>query len=320
MRSGYALRVEHGAVDAHRFEQLVTEAREADPAVAADGLRQALALWRGPALADFAFEPWAHAEIVRLEELRLDALQDRIDADLALGRAAGLVAELEALVVEHPLRERLRGQLMLALYRSSRQADALDAFRAARETLVEQLGIEPGRELRRLERAILEQDPSLDVAAVAQPVAAAPAAEQRPARAGDVVRRPQEGAARGARAARPTGGVRLLTLTGPAGTGKTRLALQATAEATPGAGHGRRRAGRDRRSRPRRPLDRHRPRPERDLEPRASEALVAFLRRSPTLLVLDNFEQVLEAAPLLAKLLAGAPTLQLLVTSRAPLA
>jgi predicted ATPase/DNA-binding SARP family transcriptional activator len=316
--SGYALRVANGALDAHRFEQLVGEAREADPAVAADGLRQALALWRGPALADFAFEPWAHAEIARLEELRLDALQDRIDADLALGRADGLVAELEALVVEHPLRERLRGQLMLALYRSSRQADALDAFRAARETLVEQLGIEPGRELRRLERAILEQDPSLDADAVAQPAAAAADPENGPAApATSFVGRRKELREVRALLARP--GVRLLTLTGPAGTGKTRLALHATAGEMPGrdtvvvelaaivdpdlvASSIATALGLSETS-----------------KARAGEALVAFLRGSRTLLVLDNFEQVLGAAPVLATLLAGAPTLQLLVTSRAPL-
>ena len=151
--AGYQLNVERDRLDAHRFERLLAEARGAEPAVAGDRLREALALWRGPALVDFAFEPWAQPEIGRLEELRLDALQDRVEADLALGRSAELVAELEALVAEYPLRERLRGQLMLALYRSGRQADALAAYRAARETLVEELGIEPGPALRRLERA-----------------------------------------------------------------------------------------------------------------------------------------------------------------------
>ena len=135
----------------------MTEARGAEPAVAAESLREALALWRGPPLVEFAYESWAQGEIDRLEELRLAALQDRIDADLALGRAAELVGELERLVAEHPLAERLRGQLMLALYRSGRQAEALDAYRAARATLVEQLGIEPGSALRRLERGILDR-------------------------------------------------------------------------------------------------------------------------------------------------------------------
>ena len=189
--SGYELRIEYDALDSHRFERLVVDAGEADAAAQPNCCVRRFGLWRGPALVDFAFEPWARAEIARLEELRLDALHDRIDADLELGRATALVAELEALVAEHPLRERLRGQLMLALYRASGQADALDAFRAARETLVQQLGIEPGRELRRLERAILEQDSSLDVDAVARPVAVSSTPGHGSPRAGNVVRRPE---------------------------------------------------------------------------------------------------------------------------------
>src|SRR5262249_50614233 len=129
--AGYRLDVGHESLDVHRFERLLGEARGAEPTVAGDTLRSALALWRGPALVDFAYEPWAQTEIARLDELRLDALEDRIEADLALGAAAELVAELEALVGEHPLRERLRGQLMLALYRSGRQAHALPPYPAA---------------------------------------------------------------------------------------------------------------------------------------------------------------------------------------------
>ena len=125
-------------------------------------LRAALALWRGPPLSDFASEPFAHGEIARLEELRLSALEERIEADLALGRDAELVAELESLVREHPLRERLRAQLMLALYRSGRQAEALAAYQQARSMLAEELGLEPGRTLRELEGAILRQDSQLD--------------------------------------------------------------------------------------------------------------------------------------------------------------
>ena len=132
-----------------------------DAAGAATALREALALWRGPALADFTYEPFAQTEIARLEELRLVALEERIDADLALGRHVELVAELEALVDSQPLRERPRAQLMLALYRSGRQADALGAYRAARDTLVEELGVEPGPRLKELEAAILRQDESL---------------------------------------------------------------------------------------------------------------------------------------------------------------
>jgi YVTN family beta-propeller protein len=125
-------------------------------------LREALALWAGPALADFTYEPFAQPEIARLEEARLAALEDRIDADLAAGEHARLVGELEALVRAHPVRERLQGQLMLALYRSGRQADALAAYRDARRGLLDELGLEPGRPLQDLERAILAHDPALD--------------------------------------------------------------------------------------------------------------------------------------------------------------
>ena len=150
---GYELRVAPDEVDAARFERLV-----------ADGAaREALALWRGPPLADVADEPFAAAEIRRLEELRLTALEQAIDAELADGRHRELVAELEGLVAEHPLSERLHGQLMLALYRSGRQAEALEAYRRARSTLVEQIGVEPGPQLRRLHEAILRQDASLDL-------------------------------------------------------------------------------------------------------------------------------------------------------------
>ncbi|MGH3065579.1 MAG: BTAD domain-containing putative transcriptional regulator, partial [Gaiellaceae bacterium] len=151
--------------DLHRFVTLANDGREmlaaGDAAASATVLREALALWRGPALADFLYEPFAQSEIARLEELRTVVLEERIAADLALGRHAELVSELEALVQSQPLRERPRAQLMLALYRCGRQADALAAYRTARETLVEELGIDPGPELRELEAAILRQDESL---------------------------------------------------------------------------------------------------------------------------------------------------------------
>ena len=158
---GYVLRGRPELVDANRFATLVDGAR-GDPAHVALALREALGLWRGPALSDFAYESFAQPEIVRLEELRLHALEDRIDADLACGRDGDLVPELEALVAEHPLRERLRGQLMLALYRAGRQGDALAAYQDVRARLDEELGVEPTRELRERERAILVQDPALD--------------------------------------------------------------------------------------------------------------------------------------------------------------
>jgi DNA-binding SARP family transcriptional activator len=160
-RWGYFLRCEPEEVDLDRFERLLAEAAP----LAAQGRRarlaEALSLWRGPALADLGNEPALSLDITRLEELRLVALERRIDADLELGAHEELVPELEALVAEEPLRERLRGQLILALYRSGRQAEALVAYREARQVLVEELGIEPGLELRALERAILCQDPSL---------------------------------------------------------------------------------------------------------------------------------------------------------------
>ena len=158
-------RVEDGELDVDRFERLVGGGAQAlardRPADAAARLREALALWRGPPLADVAYEAFAQPEIARLEERRIAALEQRIDADLALGRHADLVAELEGLVAEHPLRERLRAQLMVALYRSGRQADALEAFGAARRALLDELGVEPGPALRELQAAILRQDPEL---------------------------------------------------------------------------------------------------------------------------------------------------------------
>src|SRR4051812_41058361 len=149
---GYELRVPADALDATRFVRLVERG----------AARQALALWRGGALDDIADEPFAAAEIGRLEELRLNALEQAIDDDLAEGRHGELVGELEALVAEHPLSERLHGQLMLALYRSGRQAEALEAYRRARALLVEEVGIEPGPDLQRLHAAVLAQDTSLD--------------------------------------------------------------------------------------------------------------------------------------------------------------
>ena len=159
---GYSVRVGRDQLDLLRFERLVEEARGVEaPEAAAATLRDALSLWRGPPLAEFANEAWAQPEIGRLEELRLAALEDRIDADLALGRHADVVGELEVLVSGNPYRERLCGQLMLALYRSGRQAEALAAYRDTRRVLDEELGLEPGQELRELERRILAQDERL---------------------------------------------------------------------------------------------------------------------------------------------------------------
>src|SRR6266566_2271498 len=161
--SGYRLVVDPESVDVFHFVGLADEGRSRLAAGDAATLRAALDLWRGAPLADFVWEPFAQPEIARLNELRLAALEDRIDADLALGRHGQLVPELERVVVEHPLRERLRAQLMLALYRAGRQADALAVYQQARKALVDELGIEPGESLRQLERAILAHDPALGI-------------------------------------------------------------------------------------------------------------------------------------------------------------
>src|SRR5205823_4003443 len=162
---GYVLQLEPDELDLDRFEQLLRRGREelarGDSAEAAATLRSALALWRGPALADVLYEPFAAIEAERLEQRRLIALEDRIDADLALGRSGELVPELEALVAEHPFRERVLGQLVLALYRAGRQAEALANLQTARRQLVEELGLELGPQLRELERQILAHDPAL---------------------------------------------------------------------------------------------------------------------------------------------------------------
>jgi DNA-binding SARP family transcriptional activator len=159
---GYVLEINGSGLDLRRFEEAVRAARGADARQRAGLLRGALDLWHGSALAEFAYEPFAQNEIGRLEQLRLSVLEDRIDADLELGRHDALVGELEALVREHPTSERLRGQLMLALYRAGRQADALGAYRDARRALTEELGIEPTPALQQLHNAILRQDPAVD--------------------------------------------------------------------------------------------------------------------------------------------------------------
>jgi DNA-binding SARP family transcriptional activator len=162
---GYLLRVESDQLDASRFERLLDQGRKAltadDFQAASDTLRQALGLWHGPAFAEVADQPFAQTEALRLEELRHLALEERIEADLILGKVGELVPELESLVAQEPLRERPRGQLMRALYASGRQAEALVVYQQARRTFLDDLGIEPGRQLQELERSILRQDPAL---------------------------------------------------------------------------------------------------------------------------------------------------------------
>jgi DNA-binding SARP family transcriptional activator len=179
---GYELRLGPDQLDADRFTRLVGDARRAlargDAATAAASLREGLALWRGPALVDFVDEAFAQTPIARLQELRVEALEHRIEADLALGSTAELVGELETLVAQYPLRERLRAHLMQALYRSGRQAEALGVYQETRRLLVEELGLEPSPALQRLERAILVQDAALE----AEPPPAAPEGPPPPAR------------------------------------------------------------------------------------------------------------------------------------------
>jgi DNA-binding SARP family transcriptional activator len=212
VRDGYRLNVERGELDLDQFQELL----ERSPAAA-------LALWRGPALAGVD-APFAPAEADRLEELRLVAVESRIEAELADGAHDLLVPELERLIAEHPYRERLRGQLMLALYQVGRQAEALDAYQTARQMLVDELGIEPGPELQDLERRILRQDADLEPPAPAQPLNGV----GLPAPPSPLVGRRLELAAVAALLRAPD--VRLVTLTGIGGTGKTRVALAVAEE------------------------------------------------------------------------------------------
>jgi DNA-binding SARP family transcriptional activator len=232
---GYVIDLGPDLLDLHRFERAVAEGREALAtgryASASTTLGEALDLWRGQALAEFAHEPFGETERARLEEQRLLALEERVEAELALGRHAELVAELEALVGEHPLRERFRGQLMRALYGSGRQAEALAAYRDARTYFVEELGIEPNRSLHDLEAAILRQDSALDRPAE-DPTPAAEDVPREGSQLGVFVGRAHETARLGdALDDALAGRGRLVVLTGEQGIGKTRIAMEVGEEA-----------------------------------------------------------------------------------------
>ena len=224
---GYLLRVRDDELDLYRFEMLREQAKDADEKTASALLQEALALWRGPPLGEFAYDGFAGLEIARLEELRLICLEERIEADLALGRHAELVAEVEGLVAEHPLRERLRAQLMLALYRSGRQAEALEVYQDGRRVLVGELGIQPGKSLRELEQAILQQDPSVDLGR-AEVELPQPADEAKGIFVG---REPELAELSACLEAAIAGHGRLVLLVGEPGIGKSRLAEELTAQA-----------------------------------------------------------------------------------------
>lgn len=327
-RPGYALAVTPEQVDTLRFEALRTQARdvaEQDPWTASSLLGQALGLWRGPALSDLADDPLAQQEARRLEELRLAAVEERIEADLTCGRHAELIGELQALAVEHPFRERLRRQLMLALYRSARQADALQVYQETRALLRDQLGLDPGRELQELHEAILQRHPALGNAPPRMPGSR----HNLPARITSFIGWEAEREDLLRLLARN----RLVTVIGPGGGGKTSLAVEvarsladadrgrdfggvfivelaplsdptqlsrAVAQAL-GLGAGSAGGG--------------------GSGPKTVEAqLEDFLRAKERLLLLDNCEHLVEpVARLTEGLLRAVPGLRVLATSREPL-
>jgi predicted ATPase/DNA-binding SARP family transcriptional activator len=315
---GYQLKVSADELDAQRFQDLATEGRRAlvrgDPRAAAELLAVALGPWRGPLLADLGEVTALEPERARLEAMRLTALEDRVEADLALGGHDTLVAELEGLVAAQPFRERLWGQLMLALYRSGRQADALQAFHRARRILDQELGIEPSRWLCRRQEQILLQDTALEAPAPMPPPR--PRHNLPAQRSGFVGRRRELAELQGLLQAR-----RLVCVTGPPGSGKTRLAVEVAAgmlEAFPHGAFFVSLAEVADLALVRSAVAAALQIPEVPERP-AVQALSDHLRSRRLLLVLDNFEHLLPAAVTVAQLLDAAPGLTVLATSRAPL-
>ncbi len=316
--SGYALAVDAERIDARRFERLLGQAQHAspdDPATARRRFEEALALWRGPALADLRGLESAEAKGRKLEELRALAIEGLIEARLAAGEHAGLIARITDLVDADPLREHPRRLLMLALYRSGRPAEALAAYRDACRAL-DEVGLQPGPELRRLEQAILRHDASLELPDDGPP---APRRSNIPAAAHALIGRTTELESASELLSRRD--VRLVTLLGPGGSGKTRLALELAIRIEPGYCDGAWFVSLAPLTDPTlvvseiaRTLDVK----ETEGQPQAV-TLASALSHRELLVVLDNFEHVLEAAPLVGQLLAAAPGLDVLVTSRAAL-
>ncbi|MFB4304452.1 BTAD domain-containing putative transcriptional regulator [Actinomadura sp. NTSP31] len=330
---GYRLGIDPGEVDAVAFERAVAAARkEHDPARRADGLRRALDLWRGPALADIADADHAHAAIGRLDELRLAAVEDWVDAEAAAGRPVPPVAELEPLAAAHPLRERLRGQLMRALYAAGRQADALQVYEETRHALAERLGVDPSPELSAVHLSILRGEAAAPAAPAAPAVSEAPASPapepprtNLPAQLTSFVGREEESR----RIGKLLRESRLVTLTGPGGAGKTRLAGETAAGLLDGMPDGVWFVALAPVSDPGDLVlalitalgvpDTVRKGEARTV-PRPLERLTDFLTAKRTLIVLDNCEHLVDAvAELAGHVLAQAPGVRILATSREPL-
>jgi predicted ATPase/DNA-binding SARP family transcriptional activator len=311
---GYALDLPRGSLDSTRFEQLVEQGRAAlkdgNPALSASLLRRALGLWQGKAFGDLIYESFVRPEAERLEELRLVALEERIEAELALGRESEILAELKGLAREHPVRERLQGQLMVALYRAGRQSEALDIYRVTRRVLRDELGLTPADELEALQRRILQHDPALLESSVAlRPPSSLPAAPNALIGRGRELAELQELLVRE--------DVRFVVLTGAGGSGKTRLAMETAHQAEGWFANGAAFVNLAPLNEPARVI------PAissalglREQSGEPFDELVSVLRPLQLLLVLDNAEHLRSAAPIFVELLARAPRLTLLVTSR----